>query len=54
MPETTKTTVVQDSDGYYRIRIPKSLGDAMELAGEKVEWSVESGKSLKIIKVDDD
>ncbi|ACM59016.1 hypothetical protein Hlac_3564 (plasmid) [Halorubrum lacusprofundi ATCC 49239] len=54
MPETTKTTVVQDSDGYYRIRIPKSLGDAMSLAGEKVEWSVDSGKSLKITRVDDD
>ncbi len=54
MPETTKTTVVQDSDGYYRVRVPKSLGDAMDLSGEKVEWSVDSGKSLKITKVGDD
>lgn len=54
MPETTKTTVVQDSEGYYRVRVPKSLGDAMDLAGEKVEWSVDSGRSLKITRVDDD
>jgi len=54
MPETTTTTVVQDSEGYYRVRVPKSLGDAMSLADTKVEWSVDSGKSLKITKVDDD
>jgi len=52
MPETKKTTVTQDKDGYYRVRIPKSLADAMGLAGEKVEWEVESSSAL-IMRKDD-
>lgn len=55
MPETNKTTVTQDSDGYYRVRVPKALGDAMGFDGgdTKVEWSIESGKKLSMEKVDD-
>jgi hypothetical protein len=53
MPETTKTTVTQDKDGYYRVRVPKALGDALDLADSKVEWSIESGKKLSIKKTDD-
>lgn len=53
MPETTKTTVTQDKDGYYRVRIPKALGDALGLADEKVQWEVESKSALKMTKVDD-
>ncbi|WP_228841058.1 hypothetical protein [Halorubrum sp. AJ67] len=53
MPETKKTTVVQDSDGYYRLRVPKALGDAMDLSDKKVEWSVESSKKLSITKIDE-
>jgi len=53
MPETSKTTVSQDKDGYYRTRIPKALGDAMDLADSKVVWEVESKNSLKLTKVDD-
>lgn len=53
MPETQKTTVTQDADGYYRVRIPKALGDAMNLAGQKVEWTVESGSKLSITRVDE-
>lgn len=52
MPETTKTTVTQDKDGYYRVRIPKSLGDAMGLAGEQVEWDIESSEALIVRKHD--
>lgn len=52
MPETTTTTVTQDKDGYYRVRVPKSLGDAMDLAGQKVKWEVESSSSLKISKTE--
>lgn len=50
MPKTKKTTVTQDKEGYYRVRIPKSLADAMGLAGEKVEWEVESQNALKMSK----
>lgn len=52
MPQTKKTTVTQDKDGYYRVRIPKSLADAMGLAGEKVEWEVESSSALTMRKDD--
>lgn len=52
VPETTKTTVTQDDDGYYRVRIPKALGDAIGLANEKVEWEVLSQNSLKVTKDD--
>lgn len=52
MPETTKTTVTQDKDGYYRVRIPKALGDAFDLAGAKVEWSPESQTALRMEKHD--
>jgi len=52
MPETTTTTVTQDRDGYYRVRVPKSLGDAMNLAGAKVEWKVDSSGALKMSKVE--
>jgi hypothetical protein len=53
MPETTKTTVTQDSDGYYRVRIPKALGDALGLAGAKVEWNIKSSSKLQLEKTDD-
>jgi hypothetical protein len=52
MPETTKTTVTQDSDGYYRVRIPKALGDGFDLAGEKVEWKPLSQDALRMEKHD--
>lgn len=52
MPKTKKTTVTQDKEGYYRVRIPKSLADAMGLAGEKVEWEVESQNALRMEKHD--
>lgn len=50
MPETTKTTVTKDKDGYYRVRIPKALADALDLGGEKVEWEVDTGNSLRMKK----
>jgi len=53
MPKTTTTTVQQDKDGYYNVRVPKALADAMELAGAKVEWKIESSGRLSIEKVDE-
>lgn len=50
MPQTKKTTVTQDKEGYYRVRVPKSLADAMGLAGKKVEWEVVSQNALKMTK----
>jgi len=52
MPKTDTTTVIQDQDGYYRVRVPKSLADAMDLAGAKVEWEVESSGALTMRKHD--
>jgi hypothetical protein len=51
--KTTTTTVQQDSNGYYSVRVPKALADAMNLAGAKVEWTIESSGRLSIEKVDD-
>jgi len=53
MPETTTTTVHQDKDGYYSVRVPKALGDALSLAGAKVEWEINSGNSLIVRRVDE-
>lgn len=50
MPKTTTVTVQQDKNGYYSVRIPKAIGDAMQLAGEKVEVQVESGKKISMEK----
>lgn len=49
----TRTTVHQTSDGYYRVPVPKALGDSLDLAGENVEWTVESSNSLKLTKSND-
>lgn len=40
----------QDSNGYYTVRVPKALGDSMDLAGEEVTWAVASGNSLRVSK----
>lgn len=53
MPETTTTTVHQNENGQYQVTIPRALGDSLDLAGEKVEWKVESASSLSFTKVDD-
>lgn len=53
MPKTTTTTVSQNDNGQYQVTIPKALGDALALSGARVEWSVESGGSLKLRKADD-
>jgi len=53
MPETTKTTVNQNSEGQYQVTIPKALGDSMDLADEKVEWTTKSGKALRMEVADE-
>lgn len=53
MPETTRTTVSQNKNGQYQVTIPKALADAIGLAGEKVEWEIESSRKLSLERVDD-
>lgn len=57
MPESTVTETsyeVDNDDGstrqqvQYRTTVPKSLVEAMNLAGAKLEWEVNSADSLKI------
>ena len=36
-----------------KVTIPKSLGDAFNLKGQKVKWSVESAKKLEVKVVDE-
>lgn len=49
-----ETAVSENSDGYYRTRIPKALGDAMDLGGATLKWEVDSSKSFKVRVLDDD
>lgn len=53
MPKTTTTTVSQNANGQYQVTIPKALADALQLDGEAVEWSIESGRTLALTKSDD-
>ncbi len=53
MPKTTITTVQQGGDRYYSVRVRRALGDALSLAGEEVEWEINSGDSLIVRKTDD-
>ena len=53
MPETTTTTVTQNSYGQYQVTVPKSLADAFELKGKRVEWGVASGNKLEVTIVDE-
>ena len=53
MPKTTKTTVHQGQNGQYKATIPKALGDALELDGERVEWRVAAQNKLEMKKTDD-
>lgn len=48
MPKTTTTTVTQNENGQYQVTVPKGLGDAMQLAGAKVEWAVDSQNALNV------
>ncbi len=53
MPKTTTTTVTQNSEGQYQVTVPKALADAMDIAEEKVEWSVASSGKLEMEVVDE-
>lgn len=51
MSERTTTTVQRDDDGYYRTRVPKALGDAMDLGGTELAWRVVDDRTLTVQKV---
>jgi len=53
MPKKTTTTVSQNSNGQYQVTIPKAMGDALDLAGEEVDWGIESSSKLSLQKVDE-
>jgi len=41
-----------EEQSQYRTTVPKDLAESFGLAGETVEWNVESGNKLSITKVD--
>lgn len=53
MPKTSSTIVNQGENGQYKVTVPKALGDALNLDGEKVEWDIHSGSALIMRKADD-
>lgn len=54
MPKKTTTTVNQNHNGQYQVTIPKAMGDALELAGEEVEWDIISSTKLALDKDTDE
>lgn len=53
MPKRTTTKVSQNSNGQYQVTIPKAMGDALNLAGEDVEWDIVSSSKLALEKTDE-
>lgn len=53
MPKKTTTRVSQNSNGQYQVTVPKAMGDALSLAGEEVEWGIESSTKLSLEKADE-
>lgn len=53
MPKRTTTKVSQNSNGQYQVTIPKAMGDALNLDGEKVAWDIVSSTKLALEKADD-
>ena len=59
MPETTvQKSSWTDEDNVertqYSITIPKNLAEALDLEqGDKIDWTVASGKSLRMTKTND-
>jgi|AntDeeMetagen192_2_1112575.scaffolds.fasta_scaffold14765_2 hypothetical protein len=48
-----KTRVSQGANAQYKVTIPKGLGDAMDLDGERLDWKVKSGSTLEVTVVDE-
>lgn len=52
----TTTSTIQNDDGterevtQYRTTIPKELAEALDLEDAELEWKVDSGNSLKVMK----
>lgn len=48
-----KTRVSKGKNGQYKVTIPVGLGEAMNLEGKRLEWSVKSATSLEVSVVDE-
>jgi bifunctional DNA-binding transcriptional regulator/antitoxin component of YhaV-PrlF toxin-antitoxin module len=52
----TTTSTIENDDGterevtQYRTTIPKELAEALDLKDAELEWKVDSGNSLKVMK----
>lgn len=53
MPKRTTTKVSQNNNGQYQVTIPKAMGDALDLAGEDVEWNIVSSTKLALEKANE-
>jgi hypothetical protein len=58
MPKTTVTkTTSQTGDReivQYKMTVPKGLAESFDLEGEQLEWTVKSGNTFELTRVDDD
>ena len=48
-----KTRVHQAANGQYRVTVPKGIGEAMDLDGKRVEWTIASSQKLEMEVTDE-
>ena len=56
---TTKVTKTTSKSGdrevtQYRLTVPKGLAESFGLEGARMEWTVKSGNTFELTRVDDD
>jgi hypothetical protein len=59
MPQSTVSTYTyEDEQGtehtQYKTSVPKSLAEAMDMGGKKLDWSVESKNTLQVRIINDE
>ena len=53
MAQTT-TKVNRNERGQYQVTVPKAIGDAFDLGGKRLEWSIGSASNkLEVTIVDE-
>lgn len=43
-----KTRVNRGANGQYKVTVPQGLGEALDLDGKRLEWTVKSGTKLEL------
>jgi ADP-dependent phosphofructokinase/glucokinase len=58
MPKTTVSKSVSESGDreiiQYRLTVPKDLAESFDLEGEQLDWTVKSGNTFELTRVDNE